>query len=98
MKDENMEKDYIINRLSKEVVEYQEQIKKLKSEIMAEEKLNNSYGKYEEKTKYINYNQDFKKSEYQPKKQNKVDNSDSFKVDYNEHYGHNKNIDKDYGK
>ena len=45
LKDDNLEKEYTITKLTKEVTDYQEQIKKLKSEL----NLNNNYNSFDVK-------------------------------------------------
>jgi len=89
LKDENMQKDFLITRLTKDVVDYQEQIKKLKSEFstnnLEDNAVNLSLNKYEEK-KFINYNQDslLKKNEQNKKslRNPHQENSESLKMEY----------------
>ena len=84
-----MQKDFLITKLTKDVVDYQEQIKKLKSEFsnnnLEDNALNLSFNKYEEK-KFINYNQDslLKKNEQNKKslRNPHQENSESLKMEY----------------
>lgn len=87
LKEDNLEKEYIVTKLTKEVVDYQEQVKKLKldaSNIQMENNLNVSILKHEEK-KFVNYTQEnvFKKPEKVTKPyKTLVDNSESLKGEY----------------